>query len=36
MQSVFTVPIGLLVAIALGSYEPSLFFAASLIIVGAH
>jgi hypothetical protein len=36
MQSAFTVPIGLLVAIALGAYEPSLFFPASLIIVGAH
>lgn len=36
MQSAFTVPIGLTVAIALGSYEPSLFFPASLIIVGAH
>ncbi|MBB5642825.1 DUF7010 family protein [Cryobacterium roopkundense] len=36
MQSAFTVPCGLLVAIALGSYEPVLFFPASLIIVGAH
>jgi hypothetical protein len=36
MQSAFTVPIGLLVAIALGAYEPILFFPASLIIVGAH
>lgn len=36
MQSAFTVPLGILVAIALGSLEPSLFFAASLIIVGAH
>ena len=36
MQSAFTVPIGLLVAIALGTYEPALFFPASLIIVGAH
>lgn len=36
MQSAFTVPLGLLVAIALGSYEPELFFPAALIIVGAH
>ena len=36
MQSAFTVPLGLLVAIALGSYAPELFFPASLIIVGAH
>ncbi|PPF62202.1 hypothetical protein C5E11_11670 [Clavibacter michiganensis] len=36
MQSAFTVPFGLLVAIVLGAYEPALFFAASLIIVGAH
>lgn len=36
MQSAFTVPLGLLVAIVLGSYEPLLFFPASLIIVGAH
>jgi len=36
MQSAFTVPLGLLVAIALGAYEPMLFFPASLIIVGAH
>jgi hypothetical protein len=36
MQSAFTVPIGLLVAIDLGAYEPALFFPASLIIVGAH
>ncbi|WP_066593828.1 DUF7010 family protein [Cryobacterium arcticum] len=36
MQSAFTVPLGLLIAIALGSYEPILFFPASLIIVGAH
>jgi len=36
MQSAFTVPFGLLVAVALGSYEPVLFFPASLIIVGAH
>ena len=36
MQSAFTVPLGLLVAIALGTVEPSLFMPASLIIVGAH
>ncbi|WP_162248729.1 DUF7010 family protein [Agromyces sp. Root1464] len=36
MQSAFTVPLGLLVAIALGAVEPSLFLPASLIIVGAH
>ncbi|WP_448238843.1 DUF7010 family protein [Microbacterium paulum] len=36
MQSAFTVPLGLLVAIALGTLAPSLFFPASLIIVGAH
>ncbi|TFD31213.1 DUF7010 family protein [Cryobacterium cryoconiti] len=36
IQSAFTVPVGLLVAIALGTYEPVLFFPASLLIVGAH
>ncbi|MGO1266136.1 MAG: DUF7010 family protein [Microbacterium gubbeenense] len=36
MQSAFTVPLGLLVAIPLGVLEPSLFLPASLIIVGAH
>jgi hypothetical protein len=36
MQSAFTVPLGLLVAIALGTFAPSLFFPAALIIVGAH
>lgn len=36
MQSAFTVPFGLLVAIVLGMYEPALFFPATLIIVGAH
>lgn len=36
MQSAFTVPPGLLVAIAVGAYEPELFFPAALIIVGAH
>mgnify|MGYP006906663499 FL=1 len=36
MQSAFTVPLGLLVAIALGLLDPSLFLPASLIVVGAH
>ena len=36
MLCAFTVPLGLLVAIALGTLAPSLFFPASLIIVGAH
>lgn len=36
MQSAFTVPLGLLVAIALGVYEPALFFPSALIVVGAH
>jgi len=36
MQCAFTVPLGLVIAVALGSYEPVLFFPASLIIVGAH
>jgi len=36
VQSALTVPIGLLVAIALGGVAPSLFLPASLIIVGAH
>jgi len=36
MQCAFTVPLGLVIAIALGSYEPDLFFPAALIIVGAH
>jgi hypothetical protein len=36
MQCAFTVPLGLLVAIALGSYEPDLFFPGALVIVGAH
>lgn len=36
MQSAFIVPLGMLVAIAVGIYEPALFFPASLIIVGAH
>lgn len=36
MQTAFTVPLGLLVAIVLGNFDPRLFFPASLIIVGAH
>ncbi|MBG6226478.1 hypothetical protein IWX63_003077 [Arthrobacter sp. CAN_A2] len=36
LQAALTVPLGLLVAVVLGAYEPSLFFPASLIIVGAH
>lgn len=36
MQSAFTVPLGMLVSIALGALEPSLFLPATLIIVGAH
>ena len=36
MQCAFTVPLGMLIAIALGTYEPVLFFPAALIIVGAH
>jgi len=36
MQTAFTVPLGLFVAIVLGRYAPVLFFPASLIIVGAH
>ncbi|MFT4051215.1 MAG: hypothetical protein QM677_03075 [Microbacterium sp.] len=35
-QSAATVPLGLLVAIVLGTLEPTLFFPAALIIVGAH
>ncbi|SDQ87384.1 hypothetical protein [Microbacterium sp. cf332] len=35
-QSALTVPLGLLVAIALGTVAPSLFLPAALIIVGAH
>ncbi len=35
-QVALTVPLGLLVAIALGSVAPSLFLPASLVIVGAH
>lgn len=36
LQAAFTVPMGLLVAVVLGSYEPALFFPAALVIVGAH
>ena len=36
IQSAVTVPLGLLVAVVLGSLEPTLFFPAALIIVGAH
>ncbi|WP_407919302.1 DUF7010 family protein [Devriesea agamarum] len=36
MQSAFTVPPGLLIAISLGTFSPSLFLPASLIVVGAH
>lgn len=36
IQSAATVPLGLLVAVVLGSLEPTLFFPAALVIVGAH
>ena len=36
MQIAFTVPLGLLVALALAGERPDLFFPASMIIVGAH
>lgn len=36
MQIAFTVPLGLLVALALAVARPDLFFPASMIIVGAH
>lgn len=36
MQTAFTVPIGLLVAVVLSLSEPSLFFCAAMLIVGAH
>ena len=36
MQIAFTVPLGLLVALALAGDRPDLFFPASMIIVGAH
>jgi len=35
-QIAFTVPAGMLVAVALGVTKPNLFFPASMIIVGAH
>jgi len=36
MQSAFTVPIGLLLALALGAIDGRLFFPAAAVIVGAH
>ena len=36
MQSAFTVPLGMLLALALGTVNPELFFAATMILVGAH
>ncbi|MEP6979520.1 MAG: hypothetical protein ABJA16_02030 [Nakamurella sp.] len=36
IQAAFTVPLGLLVAVVLGSYEAARFFPAALVIVGAH
>jgi FtsH-binding integral membrane protein len=36
MQCAFTLPLGLVIAVALSSYAPDLFFPAALIIVGAH
>ena len=36
IQIAFTVPLGLLVALALAGERPDLFFPASMIIVGAH
>lgn len=36
VQVAFTVPLGLLVALALAGERPDLFFPASMIIVGAH
>lgn len=35
-QIAFTVPAGMIVAVAVGLTEPNLFFPASMIIVGAH
>ncbi len=35
-QIAFTVPLGLLVALALGTARPELFFPAAMVIVGAH
>jgi len=36
LQSAAVVPLGLLVAVALGTQAPALFFPAALIVVGAH
>jgi hypothetical protein len=36
MQIAFTVPLGLLVAVAAAAYHPNWFFPASMVIVGAH
>lgn len=36
MQIAFTVPIGLLLALAVAQYRPEWFFPASMLIVGAH
>jgi hypothetical protein len=36
MQIAFTVPLGLLVAVAVTGYRPEWFFPASMVIVGAH
>jgi len=36
MQIAFTVPIGLLLALAVAQYRPQWFFPASMLIVGAH
>ena len=36
MQIAFTVPIGLLLALAMAQYQPQWFFPASMLIVGAH
>ncbi len=35
-QIAFTVPVGLLVALALGADRPALFFPSAMVIVGAH
>lgn len=35
-QIAFTVPLGLLVAVVLGTERPELFFPASMVVVGAH
>lgn len=36
MQVAFTVPVGLLLAFALGQYRPEWFFPAGMVVVGAH